>query len=198
MSKERRIILWSILLGGLLIELGNYLMDVKSGYLQALGLISIILTYAIFPMAIGLATGRELVDKDNKVFNGDGVDVTKRLPTFFAGAMVLIFIVSAFLHNYLQDYISQLAKNHKKYDAYFIMLRDFSIFFGPYVVLHAYFFFKDLPVLTMFRYAISSDGPSYKMDGQHKTQNNSSTSSWHTNPGLSNNPGNIYYRSDRR
>jgi hypothetical protein len=140
---------------------------------------------------------RDLVDKDGKVFNADGVDVTKKVPYNIAIQAIPFFVIVVVLNSYTREYarLFTLAFG-KEYESFLYSLRDILIILEPYLVIHLYFFIKNLPISAMFRYmqGRNSNTTIYQSRAIHNGTHSNSRNDHYYNPNHSSYGGNIFHK----
>lgn len=120
------------------------------GLLQAVGAIVIFLTYTIFQFA--MFYDRDLVDKNGKIYNKDGIDVTNKVPNYIYLQFVIFVFLIWPLNSLVLKFNLHLQNILPAHSELISSLKDVVVIYMPYLVIHIYFFIKNLPVVTLLRF----------------------------------------------
>ena len=195
LSIDRKRILLSALFGSLLIIISYFLFLINYFLTEIISFVVVLITYIGFQF--GMFFDRDLVDKDDRVFNADGLDVTTKLP-YNLGFQFTAFIILIIMFN---NYRSSLFYDLKqKYDDYRFILQPINeilVFLGPYLFIHIYFFYKDLPITTILRYTQAGSIKKATHGDSYKANDRSSSQDYYYNSSNSSYGGNIFHSSKR-
>jgi hypothetical protein len=155
-SLDRKLIIISLLVGFIILLISQILLTYENYLISMLGCIILALTYFLLPLQI--FKNREVTFNGKIYLNKDMQNISKILPTNIINQIILLIMFSAIcmmIINYaikFEDIINMIGSNNIKF------FKNLSYIIIPYLIIHIYFFAKNLPMNCYIIYFIGENG----------------------------------------
>jgi hypothetical protein len=193
LTNERKFLIKSFFLGLIILTLGILVLN----WMFFLSAIFIVGTYFALPSL--LAEFRSLGYANGRFFNKEGDDITNRMPKAFIVQFAIFMVLSFEGFGFADSFVKWLDLERIFSEKIVNIIACTATVSVPWLIMHIYFFIKDLPLISYGAYTGNSVNPSYNKNASsgNVSSSNIQTDDYRYNPSYSNIPGNIYHRDTR-